>query len=219
MQNGPIKALLMSVIFMYHSFLQDNPRDIFQNCFIVTGWWHVLKHGNKIKANLVLVPSVGSTSSLPQSNQFPVDENWFPNSVKWLFISKTMILAALWNYLEYSLMVLANFYSAWSDQREAEVTARTCLTINHRWSHVTSPPPLGSQTPEIGESLPSSNVNIRAKPINYKTWRKCQGLSCLLTCSLLFTFLNMTFWADSKKLDLSLECWLLNVGGCVRGLT
>ena len=141
MQNRPIKALLMCVFFMFHSF-QDNPQDIFQNCFIVRGRWHVLKHGNKIKANLILVPSVGSTLSLPHQINFPF--MIFP--LQWLFISKTMILAAMWKCLEYSLMILANFYSAWSDRREAEVTVRlvsclTCLTINHRWSQHSQPTP------------------------------------------------------------------------------
>ena len=148
----------MSVFFMFHSF-QDNPRDIFQNCFIVTGRWHVLKHGNKIKANLMLVPSVGSTLSLPHQINFPF--MIFP--LQWLFISKTMIQAAMWKCLEYSLMILANFYSAWSDRREAEVTALLVSPSIIGDHNIHNPLP-GADTGDWRES-PSSHVNIRAKII------------------------------------------------------
>ena len=150
MQNRPIKALLMSVFFMFHSF-QDNPRDIFQNCFIVTGRWHVLKHGNKIKANLILVPSVGSSSALSLPHQINFPFMIFP--LQWLFISKTMILAAMWKCLEYSLMILANFYSAWSDQIGERQRWRPSLS-HHQSSVITTfTTHSREQTPEIGESL------------------------------------------------------------------
>lgn len=113
--------------------------------------------------------------------------------------------------------------------REAEVMARTCLTINHRWSQHS--PPLGSQTPEIGESLLllTPSVNTSAKPsLNSKWYHRIEfpiiqklpqaGTRLHIVAGTIWSetlyldadakSLNITFLADSKKLDLSLECWM-----------
>ena len=150
MQNGPIKALLMSVIFMFHSF-QDNPRDIFQNCFIVTGRRHVLKHGNKIKANLILVPSVGSTLSLPQSNQFPVHENWFPNFVNF-FNDCSFLKQWYWLHFEISWNILSWSWPTFiqPDQiRERRRWRPELISPSIIGDHISHPP--NSREPDTGD--------------------------------------------------------------------